>query len=439
MSGYWLDVAFIAVLVLINAVFVGSEFALISLREGQLRALERRGTRRDRTLVRLARDPNRYLGTIQLGITLAGYLASATAAVTLAQALASSLRFLGGAANAVAISLVTVILAGVNLVIGELAPKRLGMQYARQWSRLVAAPLDFLATVSRPVVWLLGKATDIVVRLCGGDPSVGREQLSPDELRELVIAHPGLTADQRTIITGALEIHERPLRDVLVPRPAVITLPDNVTIAQACTTLIESGHSRAPVVRSGDLDDVVGVVHLRDLLADHRTVGAAARPALALPDSLRVSDALQRLRAEREHFALVIDERGGVAGIVTLEDLLEEIVGEIYDETDRDILAVRPMPDGSLVLPGTFPLHDLPDINVDITDAVAGDYTTIAGLILAALGRIPTTPGDHVKLAHWTVEVTRISHHAITEVRLRPHRRGPGELKPFTTRGPLGR
>jgi putative hemolysin len=250
--------------------------------------------------VRLARDPNRYLGTIQLGITLAGYLASATAAVSLARPLVSALSFLGGAANAVAIALVSFALTGVNLVIGELAPKRLGMQYARQWSRLVAAPLNVLATVSRPVVWLLGRATDIVVRLCGGDPSVGREQLSPDELRELVIAHPHLTTDQRTIITGALEIHERPLRDVLVPRPAVITLLDDATIEQARTTLVESGHSRAPVVHSRDLDDVVGVVHLRDLLADHRTVGVAARPALQLPDSLRVSDALQRFKAERE-------------------------------------------------------------------------------------------------------------------------------------------
>lgn len=420
MGRYWFDVALIAVLIVVNGVFAGSEIALISLREGQLRALERSGTRRDRSLVRLARDPNRFLGTIQLGITLAGYLASATAAVTLAQPLASSLSFLDGAANVVAIAFVTFILAGVNIVIGELAPKRLGMQYARQWSTLVATPLNILAMMSRPVVWLLGQATDIVVRLFGGDPSVGREQLSPDELRELVIGHPGLTAEQRTIITGALEIHERRLREVLVPRPAVITLPDDTTAEEARTTLAESGHSRAPVVHSGDLDDVVGVVHLRELLGDHVSVVEAARPALQLPDSLRVSDALQRFKAECEQFALVIDERGGVAGIVTLEDLLEEIVGEIYDETDRDVLSVRPMPDGSLVLPGTFPIHDLPDINVDVSDAAAGDYTTIAGLVLVALGRIPITPGDRVELAQWTVEVTRTSHHAITEVRLIP-------------------
>ena len=419
MGQYWFDVALIAVLMLVNGAFAGSEIALISLREGQLRALERRATRRDRTLVRLARDPNRFLGTIQLGITLAGYLASATAAVTLAQPLMSSLSFLGDAANVVAIALITFILTAVNLVVGELAPKRLGMQYARQWSGLVASPLNILATVSRPLTWLLGKATDVVVRLLGGDPSISREQLSPDELRELVVGHPGLTAEQRTIITGALEIHERALREVLVPRRAVITLRDDTPVEQARTTLAESGHSRAPVVHFRELDDVVGVVHLRDLLGEHATVAEVARPAVQLPDSLRVSDALRRFKAEREQFAVVIDERGGVAGIVTLEDLLEEIVGEIYDETDRDVLAVRTMPDGSLVLPGTFPIHDLPDINVDISDS-ARDYTTIAGLVLAALGRIPTTAGDRVELANWTIEVTGTSHHAITEVRLTP-------------------
>jgi putative hemolysin len=159
---------------------------------------------------------------------------------------------------------------------------------------------------------------------------------------------------------------------------------------------------------------------LRDLLDGHGTVAEAVRPAMRFPDSLPVADALRRFKAEREQFALVIDEHGGVAGIVTIEDLLEEIVGEIYDETDRDVRAVQTMPDGSLILPGAFPMRDLPDIGVDLTDATDGDYTTIAGLLLVTLGRIPNTPGDRVELAQWTVEVTRTAHDAITEVRLRP-------------------
>lgn len=424
MSQYWFDIGLIAVLMVLNALFAGSEVALISLREGQLRALERRGGRADVTLVRLARDPNRFLGTIQLGITLAGYLASATAAVTLAKPLVSVLGFAGAGAEAIAIGAVTFVLAAVNLVFGELAPKRLAMQYPQRWASVAAVPLDILATLTRPVVWVLGKATDVVVRAFGGNPDAGREQLSPAELRELVSGHPGLTPEQRTAITGALEIHERTLREVLVPRTAVISLPANLPVAEARVRLVRSGHSRAPVVRSAGLDDVVGVVHLRDLLESDRGLAEAAREPLLFPDSLRVTDALRRFRDEREQFALVIDERGGVAGIVTLEDLLEEIVGEIYDETDVDIRSVVRLPDGSLLVPGTFPVHDLIDLEVDIgpmtARSVPGDYTTVAGLVLVALGRIPTKPGDRVSLPKWDVEVTGVGRNAITEVRLIP-------------------
>jgi len=421
-SNYWFDIGLIAVLLLLNGVFAGSEIALISVREGQLRALERSGGRRERALVSLARNPNRFLGTIQLGIWLAGYLASATAAVTLAEPLVPALGFLGGAAEAVAIASVTIVLAAVNIVVGELAPKRLAMQYSQRWALLVAAPLNKLASLSKPMVWMLGKATDVLVRLLGGNPDAATEQLSPAELQELVAVHRGLTPEQREVISGALEIHERVLREILVSRRQVVMLPSTMPVDAALTMLAESGHSRAPVVRSRDLDEVLGVVHLRDLLGDQPDLAAVARPALQLPDSLPVSEALRRFKAEREPFAVVVDERGGVAGIVTLEDVLEEIVGEIYDETDRDVLSVRTLPDGSLVLPGSFPVHDLPDLGVDLAETPRGNYTTVAGLILVALGRIPDAAGDRVELANWTVEVTAVSRNAITEVRLIRHK-----------------
>jgi putative hemolysin len=428
MGGYWFNLALVGVLVVLNAVFAGSEIALISLREGQLRQIERRGTAHARTLVRLARDPNRFLATIQIGITLAGFLASATAAVALAEPLAPWLAFLGGAAKPVAIALVTLILTFVTLVFGELAPKRLAMQYAVQWALIVARPLDLLSRMSRPAVWALGVCTDLAVRMFGGDPNMAKEQLSPQELRELVSGHRGLNPEQRAIITSALEIHERILREVLVPRRAVFTMPIDTPIAKARIALASSGHSRAPVVRGAHLDDVVGVVNLRDLLDDDRTLSEVIRPAVVFPDSVRVSDALRRFKDEREQFGLVANEHGAIDGIVTLEDLLEEIVGEIYDETDRDIMAARTAPGGELLLAGTFPMHDLPDLGIEITDAPWGDYATIAGLVLAALGRIPTQPGDRVRLADWTVEVTSVERNAITGVRLRP--RSPSTTMP---------
>lgn len=418
MDGYGFTVALVAVLVLLNALFAGSEMALISLREGQLRTLEREGGTTARKLVRLARDPNRFLATIQIGITLAGFLASATAAVSLAKPLVPMLGFLGGAADAVAVALVTVVLTFLTLVFGELAPKRLAMQYALRWALLVARPLDFLSALSRPVVWALSASTNVVVRLFGGRAEADSAQLSPEELRELVEAQRGLNVEQRMIITGALEIHERRLREVLVPRRAVVTLAADTDVPTARAVLATSGHSRAPVATTGHLDDVIGVVHLRDLLDDGAELVKVARPPAVFPDSLRVSDALRRFKAEREQLGLVVDEHGAIAGIVTLEDLLEEIVGEIYDETDRNVLAVRTDDDGSLVVPGTFPVHDLTDIGVDLPDAPEGDYATIAGLVLVLLGRIPEGPGDRVEVSGWTIEVLGVEHHAITSVRL---------------------
>ncbi|WP_268743626.1 CNNM domain-containing protein [Mycolicibacterium iranicum] len=238
--------------------------------------------------------------------------------MSLAEPLADRLVLLGSAAGSVSIAVVTVLVTAVTLVAGELAPKRLGMQYARRWAVLVAGPLSALATLAGPVVWALGKATDVVVRLVGGDPAIGKRELTFGELRELIATHTRLSAEQRRIISGALEIHERALREVVVPRTSVFRLRADLPVGQARTALAESGHTRAPVVASNDLDDAIGVVHLRDLLGMSGTVADMARPILSLPESLHVTDALSVLMAKHEQFALVVAERGGVAGIVAL-------------------------------------------------------------------------------------------------------------------------
>ena len=261
MSGYVLDVALIGLLVLLNAGFAGSEMALISLRGGQLKQLEREGGHRAMRLVRLARDPNRFLATIQIGITLAGFLASATAAVSLAEPLVPTLGFLGSAAEPVSIAGVTLVLAFLTLVFGELAPKRLAMQKALPWALMVAKPLDLLSVFSRPAVALLGVSTNLVVRLLGGRPNAAAETLSAEELRDLVTSHANLNPEQREIISGALDLHARILREVHVPRGSVFFLRGDLSVGEARTAIAAAGHSRAPVTRGNQLDDVVGVVH----------------------------------------------------------------------------------------------------------------------------------------------------------------------------------
>jgi putative hemolysin len=422
MSGYLLDLALIGFLVLINAVFAGSEMALVSLREGQVKQLERDGGQRAMRLVRLARDPNRFLATIQIGITLAGFLASAIAAVSLAEPLVPRLGALGSAAEPLAITGMTLILAFLTLVLGELAPKRLAMQKALPWALVVAKPLDLLSTASRPAVALLGVSTNLVLRALGGRTDAAAEKLSPEELRDLVTSHESLNPEQREIISGALEIQGRMLREVLVPRGSVFFLRGDLSVGEARNAMAEAGHSRAPVTRGNYLDDVAGVVHWGSVITggDAR-VQTVATPAMVLPDTARISNALRQFKAERQQMAIVIDEYGAVDGIVTLEDLLEEIVGEIYDETDRDLVGIAEAADGSLTLPGTFPIHDLVDLGVSLESPGTREYSTVAGIVLMHLGRIPDTPGDVVELEGWNIEVLEVAHHAVTKVCVRPN------------------
>ncbi|MET8354715.1 MULTISPECIES: hemolysin family protein [unclassified Micromonospora] len=409
----------VAVLVLINAALSGSEMALVTLREGQLRRLGRRTRAGDR-LVRLSRDPNRYLATIQLGITLAGFLASAAAAVSLAEPLVAPLGFLGAAARPAAVVLVTVALTFVTLVIGELAPKRLAMQRAERWALLSAGPLDLLARLSRPAVWLLSRTTDAVVRLAGGNPKASREETSEEELREMLVSQRGLSAQQREILTGAFDIAGRTLREILVARREVTALPATLAAGEGVRRLAVAGRSRAPVIGPGGLDEVIGVVHIRDLVrAGDGTVGELARPPLLLPVTLPVADALRQLRLEHQQLALVVDEHGGIDGMVTLEDLLAEVVGELYDETDRDVHEVVREPDGSLLVPGDFPLHDLPDLGVRLSFPLSREYTTVAGLVLARLRHLPGEPGETVRLPGLTLEVVEVADRAVRRVRLR--------------------
>jgi putative hemolysin len=432
-SGLWPQLVLVAVLVLVNAAFSGTEMALVSLREGQLQRLEQRSAT-GALVARLARDPNRFLATIQVGITLAGFLASAAAAVSLSEPLERNLDFLGGAARPVSIVVVTLLLAYFTLVFGELAPKRVAMQRAERWALLSARGLAMMSTLTRPVVWLLSRSTDLAVRLLGGDPSVQREAVTEAELRELVGTQPTITPQQRRIIDGAFEISERTLDEVLRPRPDVVVLDADWTAAQALDALVVSGHSRAPVAHDGNLDDVVGAVHLRDLIGHgDRPVGELSSELAAFPETAGVLDVLHEMQTRRVQLVLVVDEHGAAAGIVTVEDLLEEIVGEIYDETDRDVVSVRREADGSLLMPGRFPVHDLVDVGVD--DMPEGPYATVAGLVLDLLGRVPEVPGDTVVVAGRRIEVLAVDGRAITEVRIGPKQDdSPAESPPAADR-----
>ena len=410
----WAEIGLVLLLVLINAAFAGSEVALISLREGQLRRLEREGEQ-GRLVARLARDPNQFLSTIQIGITLAGFLASAAAAVSLAEPLVPLLGFLGRAADPAAVVLVTMVLAYLTLVVGELAPKRIALQRPERWARRAARPLTVISILTRPAVWLLSRSTNLLVRLAGADPRRQREEVTEEEVRDMIATGSVFRPEQRRILAEAIEVGERLLRDVLVPRRDVVAIPADASVAEAIGMLLGTTHGRAPVYR-GDLDEVIGLVTLQDLVGAEGPVASRVRPVVALPESMTVLDALRRFQAEREQLAIVLNEYGGTEGIITLEDLLEELVGEIYDEFDPDSHGIHRQPDGSLVLPGSFPVHDLADVGISLPE---GDYATLAGLVLDRMGRIPGE-GEAVEVDGWRLEVLDVENHAITRVRLVP-------------------
>jgi putative hemolysin len=419
MSGIGLEIGLVVVLMVVNAAFAGSEVALISLREGQLRRLEAEGGR-GRLVAELARDPTQFLSTVQIGITLAGFLASAVAAVSLARPLVQPLGFLGRWAEPAAVVAVTVVLTFTSLVVGELAPKRIALQRSEGWARAAARPLAAISVAARPLVWLLSVSSDALVRLAGVDPAAQREPVTEEEVRDMIATQPSFPTEQRTILVGALELTERRLREVLVPRRDVVALPADLPVAEAVRRMAAAARVRAPVYR-GDLDDVAGVANLVDLVDATGRVGDHCRPATALPESLTVLPALRRMQRERQPLAIVINEYGGTEGIVTVEDLLEELVGELSDEFDRDVADVRREPDGSLVLPGSFPVHDLPDVGVDLPE---GPYATVAGLVLDRLGRIPAG-GETVTVGDWLLEVLEVDRNTVERLRLRPRDGAP--------------
>jgi len=395
----WLNVAVVAALVLVEGLFVAAELALVSLREGQARSLAERG-RRGQKVLKLVTNPNRFLAAVQLGVTLTALLSSAFGAITLSKQASNGLRHAGlshGLANVLGFLGVTIVITFVTLVVGELAPKRLALQRTERISLAFAPALDFVARASRPVIWLLSACTNGLVKLLGGDPSAGKESISEEELRGLVAAHETLGVEERQILDEVFEASTRLVREVLVPRTEVTFLDAGQLVGRAFEETRHLPHSRYPVVR-GSVDDVGGCVHIRDLAVAGRsrlTVGQVARPVTFIPSSLSVLTALSQLRREGHHLAMVADEYGGIAGIVTLEDLIEELLGEIRDEYDTAVSATRLVVGGDLEVDALLNLDEFHEATgIRLPD---GPYETAAGYVLKSLGHLPTV-GEAVEL-----------------------------------------
>jgi len=429
MNGTVLNIAIVLCLIIVEGLFVAAEIALVSLRESQAKALAERG-RRGQAVARLIADPNRFLAVVQIGVTSTALLSSAFGAVTLSESAKRSLIDHGVGetlAGVVGIVGVTLIISFVTLVLGELAPKRLALQHPERAAEVFGPTLDRLATVARPVIWLLSRCTDGIVRILGGDPKAGRDMISEEELRGLVAAHESLSSDERRLIDDVFAAGERSVSEVMISRTEVVFIEGSQTVSRALKVAADSPHSRYPVTGESN-DDVLGFVHIRDLLigpsgidysaADRRrAVRDLVREVKVLPGSKKVLSALSEMRREGHHLAIVVDEYGGTDGIVTLEDLIEEVIGDIRDEYDEYDASSQRLTGGIVEVDGRCNLDEFAGFaGFELPD---GPYETVGGFVMAQLGKLPQV-GDRTEVADHIIEVTEVDGRRAARVRVEP-------------------
>ena len=393
-SSLFTSIGLIAALIVLGAIFVAAEIALVSLRESQIKQIATRG-KRGAKVASVASNPNRLLATLQVGVTVTGFLSAALGADRLGDHFIPWLEsrgLSGDSASTASLIGLTFIIAYFSLVFGELVPKRVALYRTEQIALYSAGFIDIVAKIFRPVIWVLSHSTSLVVRLFGIDPKEQRSQISEEELLDLVAGHAALTDEERDIVEEVFNASERQVHEVMVPRTEVDFMDASLTVGKAISLAIEKAHSRYPVVR-GSSDEVVGFIHVRDLLDtslanNNAKIQELARNIMYLPGTKAILPALTEMRNQRQHLAIVLDEYGGTDGIVTLEDLVETLIGDIRDEYDTDEEEVsHESRTGDFEVDGLISLEDLmEETGIELPE---GPYETASGFVMNFLGRIP--------------------------------------------------
>ena len=409
MSDLILQLLVVLVLVMVEAIFVAAEIAIVTLRRSRLEQLIEEGHRGAAAVRRLLQDRSRFLAVVQIGVTFVGFLASAYAAVNLADRLAPVLAevpVLKDAAVGVAVLVITVLLAFFTIVFGELVPKNIALTHTDRVALTLAGPVELAGKILSPLVSLLTWTTRAFSG--GQSPEMARQaQIGSEELK-LIVERGGeegvLEAEEEQMISAVIELGQRRVHEVMVPRTDIQALPATANLDEAVDTIVSAGHSRIPVYRKS-IDDVIGILYAKDLLpllkgANHSLdLRKMLRPPLFVPESMSIDDLLHMLQRRKVHIAIVLDEYGGTAGMVTIEDLLEEIVGEIQDEYDEEEPMTEALPGDRFRVDGRASVDDLAKLfDLELGDLEdADEYDTVGGLIYHRVGGIPK-PGDEVRI-----------------------------------------
>jgi putative hemolysin len=413
--------------VLVNGVFSGAEIALISLRKTRLQELIDAGSRAAKAVLALRDNPERLLATVQIGITVVSSTAAAFGGASIATRLAPLLERLGvDAAEEVALGLVVVLVSFLSLVVGELVPKSLALRFAERYALLVGPLLHGVSRLMKPVVWFLTASSNLVLRFFGDKTNFSESRLSAEELQQLVeeAAKSG-TVDPRTgdIASRAFEMAALTAFEVMVPRARVVALPRRAPQEEIQRVLLEEGHSRMPVYEE-TLDNIVGYVIAKDLLGmafekQLIVLEDVLRPPYFVPESTRALDLLRQMQARHQPMAIVVDEQGGLSGLITMEDLVEELVGEIFSEHDTPPEALRREADGTVLVEGAATIRDVNRaLGLELPE---GDsWSTVGGLCMSLAGAIPL-PGARLSLPEGPVlEVVEASPRRVKRVRIHP-------------------
>lgn len=399
-----LKIVLLFVLILVNAFFAMSEIAIISLNDTKMQKLAEEGDKKAKQIIRLTENSSNFLSTIQIGVTLAGFLTSASASQTFVDMLVNALAKAVivptvplSVISVVSTVLITLVTSYFSLVLGELAPKRIGMQIPEKISYKVVGILLFIAKVAKPFVRILSFSTNAIVRLCGFDPNADEENVTEEEIRMMVDVggEKGVIEDtQKEMIDNIFEFDDLDAGDIMTHRTEMTAIEVSRSVAEVAQLAVENGYSRIPVFEN-DPDSIVGVLYAKDLLRfvgnsipDDLTISKVMRKALYVPETQSCGDLFKAMTESRTQFAVVVDEYGGTAGIVTLEDVLESIVGNIQDEYDDEEEEITKIDETTFTIDGTIDLDEVNElVGIELPE---GDYDTLGGFVISLLGYLPS-------------------------------------------------
>jgi putative hemolysin len=399
----------IFLLVLGNAVFVAAEYALVTARRTRLEPEAQAGSRRARAALDLMDHPTKFISTVQIGITVFGIALGAVGQPLLTE------YFDGPLSHLVAYALAFVLLTYLSVALGELVPKALALQKAEPIAKLLALPLEVLQAIVKPFVWVLQQTADAVVRLFGVQPAPAGELAHTEEdIRHIVAASEDagvIATTEEEMLYKVFDFADKEVHEVMVPRPEVVAISIAMPTEEALAALLDSPYTRYPVYRDS-LDEIVGILHVRDLFKALHDRGIASvdlesllRPAYIVPETKDLAALLSEFRSQNQHMAVVVDEYGAMQGIATLEDLLEEIVGEIEDEFDLPDESIERLDEHRIRIDGTFPIDDFNE--QFMKELEVEDYHTMAGMVFGALGRAPEV-GDEVQVDGLALRVVEV-------------------------------